>query len=51
MLDSHVSEEIILLVADINMPGMSGLICCQLSKHAAQTCRSLSSRSMATPIR
>ena len=25
MLDSHVSEEIILLVADINMPGMSGL--------------------------
>jgi DNA-binding NtrC family response regulator len=25
MLDSRVSEEIILLVADINMPGMSGL--------------------------
>jgi|tagenome__1003787_1003787.scaffolds.fasta_scaffold20967428_2 DNA-binding NtrC family response regulator len=25
MLDDHVGEEIILLVADINMPGMSGL--------------------------
>jgi DNA-binding NtrC family response regulator len=25
MLDGHVGEEIVLLVADINMPGMSGL--------------------------
>ena len=39
MLDSRIGEEIILLISDINMPGMSGLDLLPIVKTRPQTCR------------
>jgi len=39
ILDGHVGGEIVLLIADINMPGMSGLDLLPIVKHAAPSCR------------
>ena len=51
MLDGPTGGQIILLLLDINMPGMSGLDLLPKIRDASPCCRSSSSRSMAMRIR
>jgi CheY-like chemotaxis protein len=41
ILDDHIGEQIILLVSDINMPGMTGLELVPWSSSGVPTCRCL----------